>query len=70
MHRRQLDSTVIASIAFDAMSNTLEVEFHSGRVYRYLEVPKHVYWRFASAESHGSFFNQEVKDKFDEQEVR
>lgn len=70
MHRRQLDSAVIAAIAFDAMTNTLEVEFRTGRVHRYLDVPKHVYWRFASAESSGSFFDEEVKDRFEEQRVR
>ncbi|EWC59717.1 hypothetical protein UO65_5022 [Actinokineospora spheciospongiae] len=70
MHRTQPDSAVIASIAFDAMTDTLEVEFHTGRVHRYLDVPKHVYWRFASAADSGSFFDEEVKDRFEEQRVR
>ncbi|OLR89966.1 KTSC domain-containing protein [Actinokineospora bangkokensis] len=70
MHRRQVDSTVIASIAYDATTGTLEVEFHSGRVYRYLDVPKQLYWRFASADSCGTFFNEEVRDRFTEEKVR
>ncbi|WP_156755793.1 KTSC domain-containing protein [Actinokineospora pegani] len=70
MHRKEVDSTVIASLGYDAMTNTLEVEFHNGRVYRYLKVPKALYWRFASAKSHGEFFGAEIKDRFDEHKVR
>lgn len=68
--RKRVQSSVVVSIGFDAMSNTLEVEFRNGGLYRYLDVPKQVYWRFVSAESHGEFLNTEIKDRFTERKVR
>ena len=59
--RRPVQSSAIASIGYDADVETLEVEFVSGSVYRYLHVPGDVATGFATAESHGRYFDAFVK---------
>jgi hypothetical protein len=59
-----LDSSVIAAVRFDEASNVLEVEFRSGRVYRYFMVRKDVYTALVAAESPGTYFNTVIKDRY------
>lgn len=44
--------------------NTLEVEFHNGRVYQYNLVPGYVFDELMSAESKGGCFNRLVREKY------
>ncbi|WP_285506800.1 KTSC domain-containing protein [Actinokineospora sp. NBRC 105648] len=60
-----MTSESIAAVGYDADRRVLEVEFHNGRVYQYLDVPKKIYWQFASAKSLGTFLNQEIRDRYD-----
>ncbi|RLK59561.1 MULTISPECIES: KTSC domain-containing protein [Actinokineospora] len=69
MERRPVASTSIAAIGYDADRRVLEVEFHNGGVYQYLDVPKKVYWQFASSPSLGAFLNHEIKDRYSMREV-
>jgi hypothetical protein len=43
---------------------TLEIEFPDGDVYRYFDVPAHLFLEFMRAESMGAFFNERIRDKF------
>ena len=43
---------------------TLEVEFRSGAVYRYFDVPTPIYDCFLAAASKGTFFNDSVRTRF------
>lgn len=64
MKRVTVDSTVIASIGYDARSRELEVVFRqSGDVYRYSRVSVAEYAEFMAAESKGSYLNQVFKLK-------
>jgi len=62
--RKPVNSTNIVSVGYDDPTNTLDVEFYSGTLYRYADVPRNVYERLISAESVGSFFQQNVKKTF------
>lgn len=53
MERSRVESSVIASIGYDAATSVLEVEFHNGGVYRYFLVPPSVYRALAGAASIG-----------------
>lgn len=64
MYRVAVESTVLAQVGYDADSATLEVVFQSGEVYRYFELPEKVYRKLMLAESHGSFFNAFIKEKY------
>ena len=57
MNRIPVASSNIRSIGYDRQSATLEVEFTSGDVYQYLNVPEHLYNGLLQAASPGQFLN-------------
>ncbi len=64
MERKSVDSTNISSIGYDENSNTLELEFHSGGVYQYFDVPLAVYNGIINAGSKGKYFAHHIKGYF------
>ena len=60
MERQSVNSSNIASIGYDANSQTLEVEFKSGRIYQYYNVPLSEYNGLMNASSHGQYLNQYI----------
>ena len=61
MTRTPVDSSNITSIGYDEASNTFEIEFHSGAVYQYFDVPLNVYQGIMAAGSKGQYFAQHIK---------
>ena len=59
-----MPSTVIRRFAYDPPSRALDVEFVSGRRYRYVAVPQAVAERFRGAFSKGRFFNAHIRDGY------
>ncbi len=57
MKRKKVVSSVLLSIGYDMTTGTLEIEFNSGSVYRYYDVPEPIYEQLMTAESKGGFFN-------------
>jgi len=70
MKREFVASSVIRSFGYDAASSTLEIEFNSGAIWHYLHVPARVYNKMRSADSYGEFFNEWIKDRYTEVQVR
>lgn len=64
MERIPLDSEALTSVGYDAARLVLEVEFTSGRVYRYLGVPRHEVERLLQARSRGAYFSERVRDRY------
>lgn len=62
MNRIRVSSSSLASVAYDATSSTLEVEFQNGSVYRYFDVPETTYSELMRAESVGRHFAEHVKE--------
>ena len=62
--RSPVVSSNISSVGYDAPSLTLEIEFHSGKVYQYFDVPEQVYGEFVGAASLGSYFNAQIKNVY------
>jgi len=61
MERLAVKSSNISSIGYDATTKTLEVEFYSGGIYQYTDVPETVHFKFVKAESVGKFFHIHIK---------
>lgn len=61
MNRQPVTSSNIASIGYDANSQTLEIEFLNGGVYQYFDVPQHVHEELMNASSHGQYLAQNIK---------
>lgn len=61
MNRQSVNSSDLASVGYDAQTQTLEIEFHSGGIYQYLNVPNSIYSALMSASSHGKYLDVNVK---------
>ena len=70
MRRTPVSSSNLASVGYDAASQTLEIEFNHGGIYRYFDVPKGEYQALMSASSHGSYFVHEIKDSYSYDQIR
>lgn len=70
MNRPQVHSSNVRSVGYDPASMTLEVEFHSGRVYQYFSVPETIYREFMSSVSKGSYFHKHIKGQYLYTQVR
>jgi hypothetical protein len=55
---------VIAAVGYDLQTQTLEVEFHSGDVYQYLDVSELDARRLLHAESMGRVLNERIKPRY------
>ena len=64
MERQYVQSKDLKSVGYDSENNTLEIEFNSGGIYQYLNVPNVVYLNLLSASSHGKFFHAFIKGKY------
>ncbi|HVW25650.1 MAG TPA: KTSC domain-containing protein [Polyangiaceae bacterium] len=64
MKRDRVRSSSIASVGYDEAHHVLEIEFHNGKVYRYLDVPAAVHRLLLQAPSIGEFVNTIVKPTF------
>lgn len=64
-----MPSAVIASYNYDAPSETLEIRYHSGKVYHYLNVPEKVFKEMRSTMVKGIWFNRHIKGKYPFKEV-
>jgi KTSC domain len=59
-----IDSTVLTSAQYDATRSTLRLEFRSGAVYLYFNVPVSIYDGLLAADSKGSFFSRQIRSVF------
>lgn len=64
MGRQPVNSSNLVSVGYEPDHETLEVEFKSGAVYRYYNVPLFEYERLMSADSHGAYFNANIRNKY------
>ena len=52
------------SVGYEHTSQVLEVEFQSGAIYQYLDIPPAIYKELLDAESKGQYFNSEIRDTY------
>lgn len=69
MERIPVQSSTLASVGYDPESQVLEIEFKSGSVYEYFEVPMSVHRALLNAPSLGKFFNQHILDFYPFQQI-
>jgi hypothetical protein len=58
-------SSMAMAVGYDRNEQILQVEFQSGAVYQYLGVDEDTWEDLHSSDSIGSFFNQEIKGRYD-----
>jgi len=69
MERENVQSSNIASLGFDFNTSILEVEFHSGAVWQYYDVPENVYYDMKNSVSMGRFFSSRIKGQYVESQI-
>ena len=57
-------SSNLLAIGFDDEVESLYVQFKSGKIYEYENVPASVYDELSEAESVGKYFNQFIKNNY------
>lgn len=68
MQRLPVSSSMAKSIGHDPFQSILEIEFTSGEVWQYLNVPHEVYKDMLTF-SIGKYFKAFIKDKYEERRV-
>ena len=69
MERISVQSRSVSAIGYDSATFELEVQFRSGRTYRYQQVPVAAYRLLLRAPSIGEFVNQQIKPRFTAKDV-
>ena len=64
MQRLPVQSRALRSAGYDAESEELELEFHSGQVYRYERVPRSVYDWLLRAPNKGVFVTRQITGRY------
>ena len=64
MNRESVASSTIVSIGYDEPSQTLEVEFKSGTLYQYYNVPQGLADEFMQSGSKGQFLHYNFKSTY------
>lgn len=64
MERYSVASSNIASIGYDAPSQTLEIEFQNGTIYQYYGVSENIYEQLMQEGSKGRFLNTYIKNAY------
>ena len=64
MEREEVSSTNLAAVGYDSNAQILEVEFISGHVYHYYDVPQNVHDELMSASSVGTYLNHYIKGTY------
>lgn len=64
MQKYSVASSNVRSIGYDPATATLEVEFLSGSIYQYYDVPENVYDQLMKAGSKGRFLHYQVKNAY------
>lgn len=59
-----VESTTLATVAYDGARRLLQLEFRSGAVYQYFGVPAAVHEGLLRADSKGGHFNQAIRGCF------
>ena len=58
------------SVGYAARERILEIEFDSGAIYQYLDVPAKIHASLMRAESKGRYFNDEIREIYPYEQVR
>ncbi|MBD2677448.1 MULTISPECIES: KTSC domain-containing protein [Nostoc] len=60
-----VSSSMAAAVGYDPDEQILQVEFQNGAIYQYLGVDEDTWEDLHASDSIGSFFNQEIKGRYE-----
>jgi hypothetical protein len=59
-----VNSSVIDDFDYNTIARALQVVFRTGGVYEYANVPPTVYLEFLNADSKGTYFNTNIRNRY------
>ena len=59
-----VESSMFSELGYDEASKSLTVRFTRGQLYRYHEVPGHLWLDMQAADSMGSYFSKNIRDVY------
>lgn len=62
MTRTDVHSSILHSVGYDRVSQTLEIKFHESGIYQYYDVAEDTYAALLDAPSLGEYFNTYIKE--------
>ncbi len=62
--REKVKSSNIKSIGYESLKSTLEIEFTTGAVYQYLNVPQRAWSNLMASKSKGFYFAKYIKHNY------
>lgn len=69
MEMIQVDSSNLAAIGYDENTSTLTIQFKSGAIYEYYDVPQFEFDNLMGAESKGTHANQNIYKRYRQQKI-
>ncbi len=63
IRRQTIESRAIAAVGYSKRLQALEIEFHNGAIYRYLDVPRELFRDLLAAESKARFYDRNIRGK-------
>lgn len=57
-------SQFIERVVYDPANGTMAIQFRSGEIYRYLDVPQRVYQALERAPSRGAYFHEQIRNVY------
>lgn len=70
LERKPVRSSDLATVGYDARAEVLDVEFRSGGIYRYHDVPRNIFAELMAADSKGRFFARHIRNHFRHERLR
>jgi hypothetical protein len=64
LERQNVQSCNLRSVGYDTAKKNLEIEFHSGLIYQFQNVPTHIHAGLMNSTSVGSYFTSNIKNRF------
>ena len=61
---QMVDSSTMEAVGYDRAMRELHVQFQGGKLYVYLDVDEYVFNELLMADSKGSYFNREIKPRY------
>lgn len=68
MERQSVQSSNIESIGYD--NGTLEIEFLTGHIYHYFDVPESEHENLMAATSHGEYLAKNIKGTYEYERIK
>jgi len=57
-------SSAIAAVGYDSRTGRMKITFMQGHTYDFCGVPQHVYDGLMQARSKGTYYNEQIKDRY------